>query len=74
MQNVQIFLLLYVVSIGIMYVVYNKGGKGGGNSPMAPGDFYRVIGSKRIYIPFGSSLIITIILYILLSLAKSRII
>ena len=64
MGLIQIFFLLYIVSVATMYFLFSRGGR----APMLPGDFYISKGPKRIYIPVGSSLIITIILFILFKL------
>lgn len=64
MPGLRVFFLLYVVSIAVMYFLFSRGG----NPPLLPGDFYIKKVGRSIYIPIGSSLILTIILYILFSL------
>ncbi|OGM61390.1 hypothetical protein A2955_00320 [Candidatus Woesebacteria bacterium RIFCSPLOWO2_01_FULL_37_19] len=62
MQAVKLFFLLYVVVVAIIYSMARRTGP----PWMLPGDFYRVHGPNRIYLPFGTSLIINIILFIIL--------
>ena len=71
MTGLQIFLLLYLVVVSLLYVYATKGG---GEVPwLLPGDFYIHKGTKRIYIPLGSSLIITIILFLILNGLRNKI-
>jgi hypothetical protein len=69
MPGFKVFLLLYIISIAVMYFLFSRGG----NPPVLPGDLYIVKGSKRIYIPFGGSLILTIILYVIFTLIRGKI-
>jgi hypothetical protein len=58
------FLILWVVSVGIMYFLASKPG----NPLVLPGDIYTRKGVNKIYIPLGSSLFLAIILFILLKI------
>lgn len=70
MLGFKVFFLLYIISVAVMYFLYTKGGS---NPPVLPGDFYIRKGAKRVYLPFGGSLIITIILYVILTIIRGRI-
>jgi len=61
MNLLQLFLTLYLISVAFIYAFQRKAG-----TPFTlPGDIYIHMGTKRIYIPLGSSLIATIILFLL---------
>lgn len=60
-QGIKIFLLLWVVSIGLVYALMRRG------VPfLLPGDYLIIKASRRIYIPMGTSLIVTVVLFVLL--------
>jgi hypothetical protein len=60
-EYVKAFLLIYVVAIGGMYYVSSRL-----SGPVVfPGDIYFRRGPRLIYVPLGSSFILTIILFIL---------
>lgn len=60
----KIFLILWGISIAIMYFLASKPG----NPLVLPGDIYTRKGLNTIYIPTGSSLYLAIILFILLKI------
>lgn len=62
MESIKIFLLLWIVSIGLIYALMKKSGV----PFLLPGDYLIIKASRRIYIPLGTSLIVTIVLFILL--------
>jgi hypothetical protein len=62
MQGIKIFLLLWVVSIGLVYALMKRGGV----PFLLPGDYLIIKASRRIYIPLGTSLILTILLFVIL--------
>jgi hypothetical protein len=62
MQGIKIFLLLWIVSIGLVYALMRRVGV----PFLLPGDYLIIKASRRIYIPLGTSLIITIVLFVLL--------
>jgi len=60
----KIFLILWLISIGVMYFMSSKPG----NPLVLPGDIYTRKGVNKIYIPLGSSLYLAIVLFILLKI------
>lgn len=66
-QEIKVFLLLLMLAVGIMYFIAARR-----RGPLAlPGDLLIMKAGRTIYIPIGSSLVIAIILYALLSALKS---
>ena len=61
MSGGKIFLLIWFLSIAIMYFLASRPG----NPLVLPGDIYTRKGMNKIYLPVGSSLYLAIILYIL---------
>lgn len=61
MKGVQLFFLLYVIVVAIIFALARKTGP----PFLLPGDIYISKGT-RIYIPLGASLILTIILFLIL--------
>lgn len=60
--GLKVIFLIYVISVaGAYFLFYVKGGKF-----MLPGDLYIVRAPRRIYIPFGTSLLFSFIIYIIL--------
>lgn len=60
--GIKVIFLIYVISVAAAYFLfYTKGGKF-----MLPGDLYIVKAPRRIYIPFGTALLFSIIIYIIL--------
>ncbi|OGM18767.1 hypothetical protein A2685_00450 [Candidatus Woesebacteria bacterium RIFCSPHIGHO2_01_FULL_37_10] len=58
----RIFFLLLVLTFGGIYALTR-----GGKTPITlPGDLLIIKANRRIYIPFGSTLLITIILFLIL--------
>jgi len=63
MNALEFFFLLYFIVAAFIYAIQRRGA-----IPFTlPGDIYIHIGQKKIYIPLGSSLIITIILFLILN-------
>lgn len=62
MSPIRVFLLIYVVAIGFMYYFAGRAGI----PPTIPGDILILKAGRKIYIPIASSLVITILLFILL--------
>lgn len=62
MNAIKAFLMLYVIALALVYSFAGKSA----NPLIVPGDIYIVKAGKRLYIPISSSLIITIILFLLL--------
>ncbi|OGM12422.1 hypothetical protein A2Z22_04585 [Candidatus Woesebacteria bacterium RBG_16_34_12] len=57
------FFLLVAFSVALSYIIFFfTNGK-----YVMPGDLYKIRAPRRIYIPFGSSLIITIIIFVILT-------
>ncbi len=69
MEIIKVIALTYVVCFGGMYYVASRYGR----PPVLPGDLYRVnkVG-RMIYFPFGSALILTVLMVILLKVLQSR--
>ena len=61
-QNIKLLAILYVISVGFMYFQFFAFK----NKFMMPGDYYTIKGPRRIYVPFGGSILLTIFLFILL--------
>ena len=61
-EGIKIFLLLWVVCIGLVYGLMKKGGV----PFLLPGDYLIMKAGRRIYIPLGTSLILTVLLFVLL--------
>jgi hypothetical protein len=60
-EGIKIFLLLWLVCIGIIYALMRNG------VPfLLPGDYLIIKASRRIYIPLGTSLVFTVVLFVLL--------
>jgi len=57
----KLFFILWAIAVGIMYFVASRPG----NPLVLPGDIYSIKGSNKIYIPFGSSFFLAIVLFIL---------
>lgn len=68
-QGVKIFILLYIISLGIMYYLYSKDPS---DPPLMPGDVYKIRAGRRYYFPLSSSLVVTAILYFLIKFLKTR--
>lgn len=68
MGGFELFLLIYIIIIGLLYLYASKGG-----IPWTlPGDLLIVKGQRTIYIPLGTSLIITVLLFLILNRIKPR--
>jgi hypothetical protein len=60
MMTLRVFILLYVISVAGLYML-----SGRGSSPIImPGDFYIKKAGRTIYVPLGSSLIVSTILLV----------
>ena len=70
MSTLIILLILFIVSSGLLYLLYSKNP---GKPFLLPGDFYRVKNQRKIYIPISSSLIITALLYVILRMLGANI-
>ena len=68
MGGFELFLLIYIVIIGLLYMFASKGGV----PWMLPGDIYIAKGTRNIYIPLGTSLIITVLIFLILNHLKPR--
>ena len=68
---IKLFIILYIISVGFMYYIYSRNPN---NPPLFPGDIYRARGTKKVYFPLGSSLIIAIILLIIFGLLRRRLV
>lgn len=62
MTELRLFFLLYIISVAFIYALQKKAGV----PFLIPGDLYFHKGARKIYIPLGSSLILTIILFLIL--------
>ena len=63
MNAIEFFLILYFISAAFIYALQHKG-----NIPFTiPGDIYIHIGTKRIYLPLASSLVLALLLFLLLN-------
>lgn len=63
MKGLHVFVLFYVLSVAFIYALNRRFAK----PPIViPGDIYISKAAKKIYIPLGSSLILTIILFLIL--------
>ncbi|OGM23645.1 hypothetical protein A2865_00160 [Candidatus Woesebacteria bacterium RIFCSPHIGHO2_01_FULL_39_17] len=63
MSALEFFFVLYFICTAFIYAIQRRGA-----IPFTlPGDIYIHIGQKRIYIPLGSSLIASIILFLILN-------
>jgi hypothetical protein len=65
-QQIKVFLLLYVVIVGLLYYLHFRGKA----FPGIPGDLYLKWGPRRIYFPGLSALLITIVLFAITRLLK----
>ncbi|MCH7641345.1 DUF2905 family protein [Patescibacteria group bacterium] len=70
MNTLIILLILFIVSGGLLYLLYSKNP---GKPFLLPGDFYRVKNTRAIYIPISSTLILTAFLALILKLLRIRI-
>jgi len=61
-HNLKLFFLLILLSAAISYIAFIFTG----HKYMLPGDFYSIKAPRRIYIPFGSTLIITSLIFIII--------
>ncbi|OGM19814.1 hypothetical protein A2686_04050 [Candidatus Woesebacteria bacterium RIFCSPHIGHO2_01_FULL_38_10] len=63
MTSLKFFVLLYLVSLVLIYVLNQKTGV-----PLVlPGDIYKVKGTRRIYIPLATSFTLALILFLVLN-------
>mgnify|MGYP001612549072 CR=1 FL=1 len=62
-SNLKIFFWLFVISIFLNLILFltTKG------KILFPGDYFRVVGGHRVFIPFGGVLIMTIVSYFVLT-------
>jgi hypothetical protein len=60
-ESLKAFLLIYFISIGFVYALQRKL-----SSPIiVPGDLYIRKPTRSLYIPFGSSIVITVIIFLI---------
>lgn len=69
-MTIKVFILLYIIDVAALFFLFQRGGADG---PLLPGDIYIVRGNKRIYLPFLSALLLTIVLIALFSYLKNKI-
>lgn len=62
MEKIQIFVLIYFIVMVLLYALIYKAGV----PFLLPGDIYIHKGQRRIYIPLGTTLIITLVLFLIL--------
>lgn len=68
LDNVKIFGLLYVISIGIMYYLSKRA-----KQPMIiPGDIYKTKGGRITYFPSGGALLVAIALYLIINIIAKK--
>lgn len=59
LESLKAFLLIYFISIGFIYALQRKL-----SSPIIiPGDLYIKKPTRSLYIPFGSSIVVTIVIF-----------
>jgi hypothetical protein len=62
MQAIKLFALLYLISLAFSYYIAGKAKL----PKLLPGDLFITKGNNKVYIPFGSALIISFLLFLLL--------
>lgn len=61
MGAIKTFFILYIIVIAGIYALTR-----GGKTPVViPGDYYKRMGPRTVYIPLATSLLVTIILFII---------
>jgi hypothetical protein len=68
MKIFEIAILLYILSMGIMYFLSARHGK----PIVLPGDILIRKGPRNVYIPIGSAFYVTILLFILFTYFSSK--
>ncbi len=65
MQAIRVFFLVFFVCVAFMYFVYFKRGK---DPLLFPGDIYRIRNERAYYFPLGSALVLTVLLYLFVTI------
>jgi len=63
MGLIKLFFTIYLIAWALVFALQRKSGV----PFVIPGDIYIHIGQKRIYLPISSSLVLTIILFLVLT-------
>ncbi|OGM20185.1 hypothetical protein A2714_01135 [Candidatus Woesebacteria bacterium RIFCSPHIGHO2_01_FULL_38_9] len=61
--NLKIYLWILGITVSGLYVFFYASGK----KIFFPGDYYRIVGPRRVYVPLGGTLIVSLSLYIILT-------
>lgn len=67
-SSIKLFLILYFIAVAFIYALQRQSG----TPVIIPGDIYIQNGARRIYIPLGSSFVLTLVLFLILNSIRKR--